>query len=100
MPWSAHHSTLHTASHFLANKRELIRTLQIEDSRFRVDGGGENLRKIWIVAAGVLALGIAVVLTIVGVSPNGAHAWHSIQTAMNSVSDVVAKPSGAYAWHR
>jgi hypothetical protein len=42
---------------------------------------------------------MAVVLTIVGVSPNGAYAWHSIQVAMNSVSDAVVKSNGAYAWH-
>ena len=44
-------------------------------------------------------MGVVVVLTIVGVSPNGAYAWYSIQTAMNSVSDVVVKSSGAYAWY-
>ena len=61
-------------------------------------GGGENLRKIWIIAAGVLALAAVAILTIVGVSPNGAYAWFSIQSAMNSVSDSVVKSSGAYAW--
>ena len=64
-----------------------------------MNGGGENLRKIVIIAAGVLALGATVVLTIAGVSPNGAWAWHAIQTAMNSVSDVVVKSNGAWAWH-
>jgi hypothetical protein len=39
-------------------------------------------------------------LMIVGVSPNGGvYAWHSIQIAMNSVSDVVTKSGGVYAWH-
>ena len=63
-----------------------------------MNGGGENLRKIVIIAAGVLALAMAAVVMIVGISPNGAYAWLSIQTAMNSVSDVVVKSNGAYAW--
>ena len=43
-------------------------------------------------------MGAAVVLAIVGVSPNGAYAWLSIQTAMNSVSDTAVRAGGAYAW--
>jgi hypothetical protein len=82
-----------------ADECEPIRTPQIDGICFGLHGGGENLRKIWIIAAGVLALGMVVALALVGVSPNGAYAWHSIQTAMNSVSDVVVKSNGAYAWH-
>jgi len=42
---------------------------------------------------------VTVVLGIVGISPNSIYAWHSIQTAMNSVSDVVVKSNSIYAWH-
>lgn len=44
-------------------------------------------------------MAVVAVLMIVGVSPNGAYAWYSIQSAMNSVSDAVVKSSGAYAWY-
>jgi NADPH-dependent 2,4-dienoyl-CoA reductase/sulfur reductase-like enzyme len=60
--------------------------------------GGEGLRKIIIVAAGVLALAVAAALALAGVVPDGAHAWHSIQVALNSAVDTV-KTHGAHAWH-
>ena len=58
---------------------------------------GERLRKIIIVAAGVLASSVAAALALAGVVPDGTHAWHSIQLALSSAVDSVK--SGTHAWH-
>ncbi len=53
-----------------------------------------------LVIAGVLALAAVIALALVGVVPDGGtHAWHSIQTAMNSVVDTVKQNGGTHAWH-
>ncbi len=54
------------------------------------------MRRTIIVVAGVLALAAAVALALAGVVPDGAHAWHSIQVALNSAVDSV-KANGAHA---
>lgn len=57
------------------------------------------MRKILILVAGVLALGTAVALAVLGVAPDGGHAWlHPIQHVLNSTVDKVAHPSGGHAW--
>jgi hypothetical protein len=56
------------------------------------------MRRLWIVVAGVLALGVVAALALVGVAPDGGHAWiDSIQTAMNCAVDKVS-PTGGHAW--
>jgi len=60
--------------------------------------GGERLRRIVILAAGVLALSTVAVLAVFGVVTEGGHAWHSIQVAMNAAAGKVAL-YGGYAWH-
>lgn len=59
--------------------------------------GGEGLRKIIIVVAGVIALAATAALALAGVVPDHTHAWHSIQVALNSAVDTVK--SGTHAWH-
>jgi phage-related tail protein len=56
------------------------------------------LRRIVLVAVGALLLCVTVALALAGVVPDGAHAWHSIQAALNSAADTV-KANGAHAWH-
>lgn len=56
------------------------------------------MRRLWIVAAGVLALGFVAALAIVGVAPDGGHTWiDSIQTALNCAVDKVS-PTGGHTW--
>lgn len=59
---------------------------------------GERLRRLWIVAAGVLALSITAALAVIGVAPDGGHAWHSIQVAMSAAADGI-NITGGHAWH-
>ncbi len=49
--------------------------------------------------AGVLALGAAITLAIVGVAPNGGHTWYAIQNAIHSVADHVVQPMGGHTWY-
>lgn len=60
---------------------------------------GERLNKIWIVVAGVLSFAVAVSLAFVGVVQDGGYAWHSIETAIDSVMSGTPVQSGGYAWH-
>jgi hypothetical protein len=57
------------------------------------------MRKILIIVAGVLALGMAVALAVLGVTPNGGHAWlQPIQHVVSSTVDKVSIPTGGHAW--
>lgn len=56
------------------------------------------MRRLWIIAAGVLALGVTAALAVMGAHPEGAHAWYSIQTALTSTVDSV-RSAGAHAWY-
>ena len=67
-------------------------------SRVFSSHGGESLRRLWIIAAGVLALTATVALALMGAKLDGAHAWYSIQTALTSTVDSV-KSAGAHAWY-
>lgn len=50
--------------------------------------------------AGVLALSVVVALALVGVVPdNGGHAWHAIESALNSAVSGVTTNNGGHAWH-
>ncbi len=46
----------------------------------------------------MVALAATAALALAGVVPDGAHAWHCIQGALNSAVDSV-KANGAHAWH-
>jgi hypothetical protein len=57
------------------------------------------LKKIWIVVAGVLALGTAAALAVLGVAPNGGHAWlQPIQHVVSSTVDGITRQNGGHAW--
>ena len=60
--------------------------------------GVKGLKRMLLVALGIVALVAAAMFALAGVVPDGAHAWHSIQVAMNSAVDSV-QANGAHAWH-
>lgn len=56
------------------------------------------MRRAWILVAGVLALAVIAAFALVGISPDGGHAWiDSIKTAMSSAVDKIT-PTGGHAW--
>jgi hypothetical protein len=57
------------------------------------------LRKIWIVVAGVLALGTAAALAVIGVAPQGGHAWLApMKHVLGSTVEGIAHQNGGHAW--
>jgi len=61
--------------------------------------GGERLRRIWIVAVGLLTLAVALVIALVSANPEGGHTWFfSIQTAMKSAVNQIPVSQGGHAW--
>jgi len=61
--------------------------------------GVNQLRKIWILVAGVLTLGTVLVLGMFGFSADGGHAWiESIENVINTATSGVHVPKGGHAW--
>lgn len=60
--------------------------------------GGESLRRLWMFAAGVLALIVIAALALMGSKVDGAFAWYSIQAALKDTVDSVTS-AGAFAWY-
>jgi len=62
---------------------------------------GERLKKLWIVAVGLLALAVALTLAVVDGSnvSLGGHVWHSIKAAISSSVDQIEIHTGGHVWH-